>query len=576
MKLAWRGRFAYFLLLMGFLGITVQLLRVQVVRAPDLQEKARQQAFHKVRVPAIRGAVLDRNGAPLAVSTPVKSVYAAPPEVATGRGDLERLARALDMEPRALRERLERSSPFVYLRRQVPPSVAEAVQALGINGIGTVQEYRRYYPAGEVAAHVVGFAGVDGIGLEGVELAYDRTLSGTPGRRLVERDALGRDMRTLRVEKPVRRGDDLRLSLDSRLQYVTYQALKETVARYEAKAGMAVVVDPHTGEVLALANVPSYNPNRRGGQGGAAKRRNRAITDAMEPGSILKPFTVAAALEEGQVRPDTEVFCENGLMRVGGHAIHDAHPMGEVPVQEVIQKSSNICAAKIALDQDNQQLWGHLRGFGFGLRPGTGFPGEASGVLRPPYQWNRFERATIGFGHGMTASALQVARAYAVLANGGVRLPLTLRRVGPDEVVPGKRVLGRETAEEMAEMLSLVVGPGGTGKRAALEGYGVAGKTGTAQKPEKGGYAEDKYLSAFAGFAPVSNPSLVAVVMVDEPQGEHYGGKVAAPAFRRIIAQGLRLRQVPPRPSEEGGGPPPPLRQARGTGEPAAASGSAS
>ncbi|MFA9461423.1 peptidoglycan D,D-transpeptidase FtsI family protein [Thiohalorhabdus sp. Cl-TMA] len=563
MKLAWRGRFAFLLLLLGLLGISAQLIRMQVVRAPALQEEARRQAVHHVRVPAIRGAILDRNGSPLAVSTPVKSIYAVPAEVAMGEDALGRLARVLDLEPRALRKRLERDGPFVYLKRQVPPQVARTVDALGISGIGALQEYRRYYPAGEVAAHVVGFAGVDGNGLEGVELAYDRTLSGEPGKRLVERDALGRDMRTLRVEESVQRGKNLFLSIDNRLQYVTYQALKEGVARYQAKAGMAVVVDPHTGEVVALANVPSYNPNSLDGSG-PSQRRNRAVTDAMEPGSIFKPFTVAAALEKGKVRPETEVYCEEGLMRVSGHQLHDTHPIGRVTVRQVIQKSSNIGAAKIALKQDNEQLWRQLRDFGFGLQPGTGFPGETRGILHMPHQWQRFDRATIGFGHGVATSALQVARAYSVLANGGVRLPLTLRRVEDSEAVPGKRVLSRETARQIGRMLNMVVSPEGTGGRAALERYRVAGKTGTAQKPGGEGYLEGKYLASFAGFAPVNDPRLVAVVMIDEPKGEHYGGLVAAPVFRRIMAQGLRLNQVPPLPREERRHFPVPMRQARG------------
>ncbi|HKJ72187.1 MAG TPA: penicillin-binding protein 2 [Gammaproteobacteria bacterium] len=563
MRTAWRGRFAQFLLLLGFLGVTAQLVRVQVVRAPALQAEARSQAVHHVRVPAIRGAILDRNGAPLAVSTPVPSVYAAPPEVKASPAQVRRLAKALDMGAGDLRRRLASSSPFVYLKRQVPPRLAERVEALGLPGIGTVREYRRYYPAGEVAAHVVGFAGIDGHGLEGVELAYDDTLSGHPGQRLVERDALGRDIRTLRITRPVERGQPLRLSIDGRLQYAAYQAVKEAVHRHHAKSGMAVVLDPHTGAVLALVNVPSYNPNHLNGSS-AAQRRNRAATDALEPGSIFKPFNVAAALEEGLVKPGTIINCEQGLMRVSGHRIHDSHRMGRVTVRKVIQKSSNIGAAKIALEQDNDELWRHLRDFGFGLQPGTGFPGETRGILHLPYQWQRFDRATIGFGHGIAASALQVARAYAVLANGGVRLPLTLRRRDAHDRVDGERVLSRRTTDQIKRMLNMVVSPEGTGFRAALDGYRVAGKTGTAQKPGPGGYREGKYLASFAGFAPVSDPSLVAVVMLDEPDAPYYGGVVAAPVFRRIMAHGLRLRRVPPQPGPHTEPPPVPMRQASG------------
>jgi cell division protein FtsI (penicillin-binding protein 3) len=562
MRTAWRGRFAQFLLLLGFLGLTVQLVRVQVVRAPALQAEARSQAVHHVRVPAIRGPVLDRSGAPLAVSTPVPSVYAAPPEVAASPAQLRRLADALNMASGALRQRLTSASPFVYLKRQVPPKVAERVKSLGLPGIGTVREYRRYYPMGEVAAHLVGFTGVDGHGLEGVELAYDDTLTGRPGKRLVERDALGRDIRTLRVTQPVEPGEALRLSIDGRLQYATYQALKEAVTRHEARAGMAVVLDPHTGEVLALANVPSYNPNHLDGTG-AAQRRNRAVTDALEPGSIFKPFNVAAALEEDLVQPDTMINCERGYMRVSGHRIHDAHPLGRASVREVIQKSSNIGAAKIAMQQDNAELWRHLRDFGFGLKPGSGFPGETRGILHLPYQWQRFDRATLGFGHGIAVSALQMARAYAVLASDGVRRPITLRKVAEGERVAGERVLSSRTADQVKRMLNMVVSAEGTGQRAALEGYRVAGKTGTAQKPGKGGYKEGKYVASFAGFAPVTDPSLVAVVMLDEPTEPYYGGVVAAPVFRRIMAHGLRLRRVPPQPGQQSAPPPVPLRQAQ-------------
>lgn len=564
MRIAWRGRFALLLLLLGFAGLAVQLVRVQALRAPDLQAQARRQAVHPVRVPALRGPILDRNGAPLAVSTPVESVYANPGKVKAGSGEVRRLAAALDADPDYLRDRLAAEAPFVYLKRQVPPAVAERVRRLGLTGIGSLREYRRYYPAGEVAAHVVGVAGVDGQGLEGVELAFDGRLTGRSGRRLVRRDALGREIRTLRVLRAAEPGASLRLSLDGRLQYTAYQAVKEAVARQQAKAGMAVVLKPHTGEVLALANVPSYNPNHLAASV-PAERRNRAITDALEPGSIFKPFTVASALEEGLVRPGTMIHCENGLMRVGEHRVHDSHPMGRVAVRTVIQKSSNIGAAKIALQQDNLHLWRHLRDFGFGMRPGTRFPGEARGILHPPGEWQPFDRAAIGFGHGVAASALQVARAYAVLANEGLRLPLTLRSREEDGAPSGRRVIGAETARQVTAMLNRAVGPGGTGERAAVAGYRVAGKTGTAQKPGPDGYRKGKYVASFAGFAPVDNPRLVAVVMIDEPKEDHYGGTVAAPVFRRIMARGLRFARVPPRPDKPDR-PPVPLRQAREAG----------
>ena len=564
MRVQWRGRFAQALLLAGFIGVAVQLGRLQVMRASELRGAVKSQAAETVRIPAIRGAILDRRGRPLAVSTPVKSIYADPSDVDTDADQARRLAQALDIPVERVRRRIAGEGAFRYLKRQVPPAVAERVAELGIDGVGAVREYRRYYPAGEVAAHVVGFTGVDGNGLEGMELAFDDTLSGQPGRRLVQEDALGRYVRTLRVKEPARAGETLRLSIDDRLQFTAYQALKEAVVRREARAGMAVVLDPRTGEVLALANIPSHNPNNLS-DSKPAHRRNRAVTDALEPGSIFKPFNVASALKAGDVAPDTPIQCESGLMRVGEHRIHDLHPMGKVEVRTVIQKSSNIGAAKIAMRQDNMDLWRSLRGFGFGLEPGTGFPGETRGVLKLPRGWQRFDRATMGFGQGVATSALQMARAYAVLANGGLRRPLTLRKRSEGEAPPGQRVIARETARAVTNMLIRVVGPEGTGERAALEGYEVAGKTGTAQKPGEGGYQEDAYVASFAGFAPARNPRLVAVVMIDEPQEGYYGGEVAAPVFRRIMARGLRYFRVPPQP-KEGEGVPAPLRQAQDVG----------
>ncbi len=567
MKKAWRGGFAQSLLLLGFFVVSVQLVRVQGLRSLQLQAQARSQALHHVQVPAIRGPILDRNGEPLALSTPVPSVYAEPDQVNAEGTVLRQLAHIMEMDWESLRERLGSSSPFVYLKRQVPPQMAEQVKALQLDGIGTLKEYRRYYPTGEVAAHMVGFTGVDGQGLEGLELAFDKSLSGQSGMRLVERDALGRDIRTARVLRPVERGDPLHLSIDGRLQYTAYQAVKEAVARHRARAGMAVVLDPETGEVLALANVPSYNPNRLEGSR-PAERRNRALTDAMEPGSIFKPFTVASALEDDLVHPEERIRCEKGIMRISGIPIHDIHPMGRLTVRQVIQKSSNIGAAKIALKQESVDLWRHLRELGFGRRPGTGFPGETRGVLPRPSQWQPFERATIGFGQGLAASALQVARAYAVLANDGIRLPVIFRRREAATVPHGKRVFSRQTVAQVTRMLEMVVSPAGTGSRAALEGYRVAGKTGTAQKPAPGGYQEDEFVASFAGFAPVGDPKLVTVVMMDEPQSSHYGGKVAAPVFRQIIAQGLRLKRIPPLPGSGDHPPPLPTLQAH-QGDPA-------
>lgn len=561
MTYTWRIRLMQVVLGAAILGIAVQLVRVQVLQAPRLEAKARDQALHEVNEPAVRGAILDRHGSPLAVSTPVRTVYANPSEAEAGPQQVRRLADILDISVGRVRSRLSGDGSFAYLKRQVPPAVARRAQELGIPGVKTVSESRRYYPTGPVAAHVVGITGVDSNGLEGMELARETALTGDAGRLLVERDALGRNLRTLKVLDGVRMGDNLRLSLDGRIQYTAYEALKKAVSRYGAQAGTAVVMDPDTGEVLAMANVPAYNPNDIAGSS-AGQRRNRAAIDAVEPGSIFKPFTVAAALEADRVTPDTVIDCENGMMRVSGHKLHDIHPMGRLPVREVIQKSSNIGAAKIAMGLENEQLFRILRDFGFGKRPGTAFPGESRGILHMPYQWQRFDRATLGFGHGVAASALQMARAYAALASEGLRREVSLTRLGEDGAPRGQRVVSAETARQVTDMLELVVSEEGTGSRAQLDGYRVAGKTGTAQKPGPDGYLEDKYVASFAGFAPAGDPELVTVVMVDEPQEAHYGGEVAAPVFRRIMAEGLRALRVPPRPGGEDPSPPDPLLQA--------------
>lgn len=557
----WRIRLVQVVLGAAILGIAVQLVRVQVLQAPRLEAQARDQALHQISEPAVRGAVLDRHGSPLAVSTPVRTVYANPAEAEAGPQQVRRLADILDISVARVRNRLAQDGSFAYLKRQVPPKVARRTQELDIPGVKTVSENRRYYPTGPMAAHVVGFTGVDSNGLEGVELAYQRTLAGDAGQMLVERDALGRDIRTLKVLDRVRMGDNLHLSLDGQIQYTAYQSLKRAVSRYRARAGTAVVLDPDTGEVLAMANVPAYNPNDIA-QTEADQRRNRAVTDAVEPGSIFKPFTVAAALEAGAITPDTVIDCENGMMKVSGHKLNDIHPMGRLPVREVIQKSSNIGAAKIAMGLENAQLFRTLRDFGFGKRPGSDFPGESRGILHMPYKWQRFDRATLGFGHGVAASALQMARAYAVLAADGRRRSVSLRRLVPDEVPAGRRVIDPDTARKVTRMLELVVSEEGTGGRAALDGYRVAGKTGTAQKPGADGYLEGKYVASFAGYAPAEDPELVTVVMVDEPQEAHYGGVVAAPVFRRIMAEGLRARRVRPRSAGEANEPPAPLLQA--------------
>ena len=516
-----------------------------------LQQQGDARYLRVVSEPAHRGVIMDRNGEPLAISTPVDTLWADPQELLKAKSQWPELARAVSLDLRELKKKIisHKNREFVYLKRAVPPQIAQSVMALEIPGVNTQREYRRYYPSGEVTSHLVGVTDIDDAGQEGVELAFDDWLQATDGSKRVIKDRLGRVVENVeRVTEP-RAGQDLILSIDRRIQYLTYRELKAAVNKHRAVSGSAVVIDSVTGEILAMVNQPSYNPNNRKGLKGDYLR-NRAVTDVFEPGSTIKPFTVAAALEAGKFSPDTIIDTTPGRMRVGRKVIHDAGNYGFIDVSTVIKKSSNVGTTKIALSISSQNLWDVFARAGFGVESNSGFPGEAAGHLSDYTGWRKLERATLSFGYGISVTALQLARAYTVFANDGMLLPTTLVRETsyPNLLLPAsERVMSPETARQVLAMLEHVVEKGGTGTKARVKGYRVAGKTGTAKVSGKGGYLEDSYHAVFAGIAPVSKPRLVMAVVINQPQGEKYGGgAVAAPVFSGVMKGALRLLDVPP------------------------------
>ncbi len=541
----WRSRVVLGLAAAGFAVLAGRAFWLQGLNHGFLQQKGEARYGRVLEMPASRGPVKDRNGEPLAISTPVESIWASPEDFEADEARLRALARVLGLEPEDIRQKVaNKDRQFVWLKRQISPEQALKVMALNVPGVFQQREFRRYYPAGEVMAHVVGFTGIDDSGQEGIELAQQAWLAGTPGSRKVIKDRKGRiveDVESLRVPRD---GRELRLSLDQRLQFLAHRELKAAVEANRARGGSLVMLDARTGEVLALVNQPDYNPNNRAHVTGR-QTRNRSVTDIFEPGSTMKPFTVAAALEAGLVKPQTVIQTAPGSMTVGGWTISDAHPHGALTVQQVIQKSSNVGTAKIQLQMAAEDLGAFYRDLGFGAPPQTGFPGEAKGLLRPAAKWKPIEQATMAYGHGISVSLLQIARAYTVFTGEGHLLPLSLVRRDARPI--GKPLLSRETAREVAHMMEMAVGPGGTAPRAAVPGYRVAGKTGTAHKPEGGGYAEHKYVSSFVGFGPVSDPRFIVAVMLDEPGGgRYYGGDVGAPVFASVMGAALRMAAVPP------------------------------
>lgn len=538
------------------LGILLTCLIVLISRAVYLQalnkdflQQQGQSRYERVIEQSMqRGNIKDRNGEILAVSAPVKSVWIDPKivrETNITPTQIKQLSDLLEINENAVRERVYSNKRFVYLKRKLPPEKADRIAALNIKGLYFKHEFYRYYPARELAAHILGFTDVDGRGQEGMELAWQDMLTGEDGKRRVIKDRIGRiveDVEQIQSPKP---GQDVVLSIDSKIQYLAYRELARAVKAQHAKAGSIVALDVQTGEVLAMANYPAFNPNQRASMNNDVIR-NRVLVDAFEPGSTLKPFVVAVAMETGRIKPDTLMETAGGKLKIGRAVIHDVRDKGNLTVSQVIQASSNVGAAKIALMLPPKTFWEMLNRSGFGAETGIGFPGEASGQLRAYHTWRPIEQATMSYGHGISVSLMQLARAYTLFATDGELKPVTLLK--RDRPVVGQKVISRETAQSVREMLELAVQPEGTGNNARISGYRIAGKTGTAHKRLKGhkGYARDRYISSFVGFAPASDPRVIIAIMIDEPSsGNYYGGTVAAPVFSRVMEGTLRILNVP-------------------------------
>ncbi len=560
---AWRSRLVMIALMGCSLALAGRALYLQGVNHDFLQAKGESRYARTLAVPATRGRITDRQGDILAVSTPVRSLWAIPSDAQLEPAQARELARLLDMDVEELNARLATGRDFTYLKRQVPPEVAQQVAALRLPGIHQQQEYRRYYPGGEVMAHILGFTDVEDKGQEGIELAFEKRLAGRPGERRVIKDRRGQIVEDVEAIRPPRDGEDVVLSIDGKIQYLAWSALRDAMEQHRAQAGAVVVLDVRSGEVLALANAPTFNPNNRINLSGA-QLRNRVFTDAFEPGSVMKPFIAALAMERGKVRPDTLIDTGNGRLTIGTATISDTKRHGMMTMAEVVQKSSNIGTVKMAQQFSPDEMWHLFDQLGFGSPLNLGFPGETSGRLRPAKSWRPIEQATMAYGHGISTSLIQMARAYLVFARDGELVPLSLTRLDgmPSQ---GRRVFSAQTAREMRVILEMAARPGGTAPRAQVPGYTVAGKTGTAHKLEGGHYAR-KYVSSFVGFAPASNPRIVVAVMIDEPSaGQHFGGTVAAPVFSRITEGTLRTLGVAP------DVPLTPLQLARRTADDAAA-----
>ncbi|MBA4255042.1 MAG: cell division protein [Polaromonas sp.] len=541
----WRSKFIVAALGLAFVGLGARAAYVQVVGNEFFQRQGEVRFARTLELPANRGRVLDRNGLILASSVAAQSIWAIPEDVDKTHPRLADAAKLLDIKLADLKKRLsDEDKTFVWVKRQVDEPVAKEVEALGIKGIYLRKDYKRQYPEGEAAAHVVGFTNVEDVGQEGVELAFNKQLSGTPGSRRVIKDRLGRVIEDVRDAIPPQDGPDLQLSIDSKVQFFAHQKLTEAVRAHKAKAGSVVVMDVVSGEVLALANYPSYNPNRREHLSGE-QLRNRALTDTFEPGSTMKPFVAALALEHKLVRPDTVIQTAPGRLTIGGSTISDAHPNGALTVNEVIQKSSNVGTVKMAMQFQPREMWEMFHDIGMGQKPDVPFPGAVSGRLRAHKSWRPIEQATMSYGYGLSASLYQLAQAYTIFARDGELIVPTLVR--QPEQAHGQRVFSEKNALAVRHMLHLATSKGGTAPKAQTMGYSVGGKTGTAHKQEGKGYADKKYRSFFVGLAPVEQPRVVVAVMIDEPSnGQYYGGLVAAPVFSETVQQTLRILGVPP------------------------------
>ena len=543
----WRSKLIVAGIALGFVGLAGRAAWVQVFGNEFFQRQGEVRFGRTLELPANRGRILDRNGLLLASSVPAPSIWAIPEDIEHDKAKLQQLAKLLAMPLADLNKKLDdEDKTFVWVKRQVDESVAKEIAALNLKGIHQRMEYRRQYPEGEAAAHVVGFTSVEDKGQEGMELAFEQQLAGRAGSRRVIKDRLGRVVEDVGELSPPVDGRDLQLSIDSKVQFFAYQKLREAVLENKAKAGSVVVLDAHTGEVLALANYPSYSPGKRQNLTGD-QLRNRALTDVFEPGSTMKPFTIGLALESGRVTPQTQIQTSPGYVVIGGARISDSHAHGLLTVQQVIQKSSNIGTLKMALQMQPREMWETFSAAGFGQKPQITFPGAVSGRLRPYKTWRPVEQATMSYGYGLSASLFQMARSYTVWANDGNIIPATLLKTSEQPV--GSRVFSARTATEIRTMLQMAAGPGGTGPKAQTLGYSVGGKSGTAYKQvgKSYGIGSHKYRSWFVGLAPIDQPRIVVAVMVDEPSaGKYFGGDVAAPVFSTTVQQTLRMMGVQP------------------------------
>ena len=541
----WRSKLIVAAIALGFMGLVARATYVQVIDNAYYKRQGEVRFARTLSLPANRGRVLDRNGLLLASSVPAPSIWANPEDLERDPSKLKQLAKLLGMSQAELDKKLENEDKtFVWLRRQLDESVVKEILALDIKGVYSIKEYKRLYPEGEAAAHIVGFTNVEDQGQEGVELVFQRALSGKAGSRRVIKDRLGRVVEAVGETVPPEDGQDLQLSIDSKVQFFAYQKLRDAVLENKAKAGSVVVLDAQSGEVLALANYPSYSPDKRVNLSGE-QLRNRALTDTFAPGSTMKPFAVALALEKGLVKPETPIQTAPGRITITGSTITDAHPHGVLTVNEVIQKSSNVGTVKLAMQIEAREMWEMYSQVGFGQKPQIPFPGVVSGRLRPYKTWRPIEQATMSYGYGISGSLFQVARAYTVFARDGEVVPATLMKT--EQKVQGVRVFSEENARAMRKMLQMAAAPGGTAPKAQTMGYSVGGKTGTAHKQEGKGYAGKKYRGFFVGMAPIEQPRIIVAVMIDEPShGRYFGGDVAAPVFSETVQQTLRLMGVQP------------------------------
>jgi cell division protein FtsI (penicillin-binding protein 3) len=542
---AWRSRALMGVMAAGFLVLGGRAVWLQVMTNDYLKRQGESRFARNLELPATRGKILDRNGIVLASSLPAKAIWAIPEDVNATRAQLLELSKLLGMPEAELDKKLKQEDrDFVYVKRQVDIDQAQKIAALKIAGIYQRNEYKRYYPEGDSTAHIVGFTNIEDIGQEGIELSQQKMLAGKSGSRRVIKDRLGRVIEDIEAIQPPYDGKEVNLSIDTKIQFLAFNALRDTVREHKAKAGAVVVLDVVTGEVLAMANWPTYNPNNRIGMQGA-QLRNRTMTDTFEPGSTMKPFTAALALESGQVKPHTTINTAPGKLTIGSATIGDSHAYGVLTVEQIIQKSSNVGTAKMALEMSSQKMWEMYTALGFGQAPNLGFPGAVAGRVRPFKTWKPIEKATMSYGYGLSVSLMQLARSYSVFAREGDMIaPVFFKQEGH---ATGVQVFRPETAKSVRKMLELAAGSEGTAPLSRVEGYRVAGKTGTARKRVETGYTASKYVASFVGFAPVSAPRIVVAVMIDEPgAGKYYGGEVAAPMFSRIVGDTLRAMRVAP------------------------------